>query len=185
MKWYEPDEDSYTFLDVLEEENIKNKLVVDLGTSTGVLSTPLKDCLVVGIDKNRLALVEQKRIRKSPNLVVGDLLGSINQKVVDILLFNPPYVLDSSDPIIGGGVLGREIIDKFIEQVEVNLFYLLVIKANRPEEVIEKIEKKKYVVEVKKVRKILGETIIILKCTKVSICTKQVYGQEKRRSHPF
>lgn len=165
MKWYEPDEDSFTFLDVLEEENISHKLVVDLGISTGVLGDALKDCLVVGIDKNRLALVEQKRTRKSPNLIVGDFLGSINQKMVDILLFNPPYVLDSRDPIIGGGVDGREVIDEFIKQVEVGMFYLLVIKANKPEEVIKKIEEKDYLVEIKRVRKILGETIIILKCT--------------------
>ncbi|KAF9764469.1 putative protein methyltransferase MJ0928, partial [Nosema granulosis] len=139
IKWYEPDEDSYTLLDVLDSENISNKLIIDLGTSTGFLSQNLsKKNLVIGVDTNRLALEQQNTV--SNNLVVANLLKSINQKNIDIIIFNPPYVLDSLDPIIGGGVLGREVIDEFINQVEVSLFYLLVIKANRPEEVKKLIE---------------------------------------------
>ncbi|EOB14114.1 N6 adenine specific dna methylase [Nosema bombycis CQ1] len=165
--WYDLNEDSYTFIDLLKEENIKNKIIIDLGTSTGVLSEALKGNLVIGVDLNRKALEEQQRLRRNPNLIRGDLLKSVNQGRVDIIIFNPPYVVDSLDPIIGGGPLGRIVIDKFIKEIEVDLFYLLVIKANRPEEVVKGIEEKGYKTKIMKIRRILGETIIIIKGEKL------------------
>lgn len=63
-------------------------------------------------------------------------------------------------------VYGREIIDEFINQVNVKMFYLLVIEANKYKEVIANIKNKGYIVEIKRIRRILGETIIILKCLK-------------------
>jgi release factor glutamine methyltransferase len=84
--WYDPNEDSYTFIDLLKEENIKNKIIIDLGTSTGVLSEVLKDNLVIGVDLNRKALEEQQRLRRNPNLIRGDLLKSVNQRSIDIVI---------------------------------------------------------------------------------------------------
>lgn len=158
--WYSPDEDSYTLVDVLQEENIQNSLVIDLGTSTGFITNSLdKSNVIIGSDLNLKALKKQKE----GNLVRMDLLNCIRQDLIDIIIFNPPYVLNSNCSIIGGGVDGCAIINRFIKEIECNIFYLLVIEANKPKEIIKKIEAKGYTVQIKKIRKILGETIFILK----------------------
>lgn len=166
MDWYDPGEDSYTFLDVLENENIKNKIIIDLGCSTGILSDLLKkDNFVISIDLNIKALLEynHKDNYKNNNLIQMDLLSSINQNKIDIVVFNPPYVPDFDCKILGGGISGREVIDEFINNLEIKCFYLLVIEANKPVEIIENLQKKKYYCSVLKIRKVIGETIIIIK----------------------
>lgn len=160
MDWYEPGEDSYTLYDVLKNENIENKVVVDLGCSTGIL-TDLLDVrnFVLSIDLNTSALLQLK----GKNALRTDLLKGINQEKIDIVVFNPPYVPDFDCPILGGGLNGREVIDRFVDSVTVKCFYLLVIEANKPLEIMHNIRLKGYSVNVLKIRKVVGETIIILK----------------------
>lgn len=161
MDWYEPGEDSYTFYDILKNENLKDKTILDLGCSTGILTDLLEASnFVISVDLNIKALLE---MNKEKNMIRGDLLKGINQKKVEIIVFNPPYVPDFDCPILGGGLNGREVIDRFVKEIEVKKFYLLVIEANKPLEIIENIRKKGYKVEVIKIRKVVGETIIILR----------------------
>jgi len=161
-EWYEPGEDSYTLYDVLKAENIKDRVVVDLGSSTGVLTDMLAESnLVLSIDLNTAALrqiFEQNPIRT-------DLLNGINQERIDVVVFNPPYVPDFDCPILGGGTNGRATIDRFIATVTVALFYLLIIEANNPLDVIRLIRERGYTVEVLKIRRVVGETIIVLKAS--------------------
>ncbi|ADM11661.1 N6 adenine specific DNA methylase [Encephalitozoon intestinalis ATCC 50506] len=160
MDWYEPGEDTYTLMDVLEEEDLEMKVILDLGTSTGIIAEHLeKKNTVLSSDINIKALQNHR----GGNLVRADLLHAINQQHVDIVVFNPPYVLDSDDPVIGGGHLGREVIDRFISLLEIGIVYLLVIQANKPSEVMKLLEEKGYKTKILRVRKILGETIYIIK----------------------
>lgn len=163
MDWYEPGEDSYTLYDVLNNENITGKIVVDLGCSTGIL-TDLLDAnnFVISIDLNRKALEQLKE----KNAIQTDLLKGINQKKIDVIVFNPPYVPDFKCPILGGGVNGRDVIDRFVNEVEIELVYLLIIEANKPLEVVTNLREKGYQVDVLMIRKVIGETIIILKALK-------------------
>ncbi len=169
MDWYEPGEDSFTLLDVLKSENIKNKVVVDLGCSTGILSEFLKaENFVLSLDLNLTALLEyQNNSSYSTNLIKMDLLDGINQEKIDIVVFNPPYVSDFDCKILGGGEYGRDVIDKFVNDIDVKCFYLLVIEANKPLEILKNIQLKKYTVSVLKIRKVIGETLIIFKATKI------------------
>lgn len=166
LDWYEPDEDSFTLLDALAAENIRGQVVVDLGCSTGFLSVPLSaHNTVISVDLNEQALLHFSGDDRA-GLVRSDLLDGINQEAVDAVVFNPPYVPDYDCPILGGGVRGREVIDRFIGQAVVRTVYLLVIEANGPREVIGRLEGRGYAVQVLRVREILGETVIILKGTK-------------------
>lgn len=166
MDWYEPDEDTYTLIDSIRSENIKGKTVVDLGCSTGAITAVLEhENLVIPIDLNAKAL--EQISDKSP--IRSDLLSGINQDKIDICIFNPPYVPDFECPILGGGIHGREVIDRFIADINTKVFYLLIIEANRPLEVIENIRMRGYLVSVLNVRKIVGETVIILKSVKTQI----------------
>ncbi|AFM98429.1 putative HemK-like methylase [Encephalitozoon hellem ATCC 50504] len=160
MDWYDPGEDTYTLMDVIEKEELEMRVVLDLGTSTGVLTDLLKRRnTVVSTDLNIKALQNHS----GGNLVRADLLDSINQQSLDVIVFNPPYVPDTDDPIIGGGYLGRRIIDRFVSLVSVRVVYLLVIEANRPKEVILLLNGRGYRTKILNVRKILGETIYIIK----------------------
>lgn len=163
MEWYEPGEDSYAIYDVLMSENIQNKTIVDLGCSTGFLTDLLcTSNFVISVDLNTAALEQMK----GKNPVRTDLLNGINQSQIDIVVFNPPYVPDFDCPVLGGGRYGRETIDRFIESVTVKLFYLLVIEANKPLEILRNIREKGYVVDVLKIRRVVGETIIVLKAVR-------------------
>lgn len=160
MDWYQPDEDTYTLIDVLRAENVERKVVLDLGTSTGVIAELLgKRNTVVSTDLNSKAL----RNHRGGNLVRADLLYGIDQGALDVVVFNPPYVPDSDDPVIGGGPLGRVVIDRFVKAVDIGTVYLLVIEANRPSEVTELLEARGYKTRILKVRRILGETIYVIK----------------------
>lgn len=160
VDWYEPDEDTYTLIDVLKEEKLENKVIVDLGTSTGIITESLKKRnTLISVDLNIKALYNHR----GGNLVRADLLCSIDQDSVDLIVFNPPYVPDTDDPIIGGGPHGREVIDKFINIVSAKTFYLLVIEANNPREIVNVLRARGYEVEILKRRKILGETIYIIR----------------------
>lgn len=163
MDWYEPDEDTYTLIDAIKEENIVGEVVLDLGCSIGAITDILEPTnFVISSDLNLKALEQHT----NKNSVCANLLNGINQQKIAVCIFNPPYVPDFDCPILGGGVYGREIIDKFVETVEIKKFYLLVIEANKPQEVFENIKRKGYNVQVLKIRKIVGETIIIFKAIK-------------------
>lgn len=163
MEWYEPGEDTYTLIDLLESEEIRDRVVVDLGCSTGAITRVLEHTnLVISMDLNATAL----RQLHGHTAVRADLLSGINQARIDVVVFNPPYVPDFDCPILGGGPFGREVIDRFVADVSVCLVYLLVIEANKPWEVAEALEGRGYSVAVVKMRRIIGETIVILKATK-------------------
>ncbi|XP_034033097.1 methyltransferase N6AMT1-like isoform X2 [Thalassophryne amazonica] len=81
------------------------------------------------------------------DLVMG-LLPRLNGKV-DVLIFNPPYVVTPSDEVRStgiqaawaGGRRGREVTDRFLPVVSQllspeGLFYLITIAENDPEEII-------------------------------------------------
>lgn len=167
MDWYEPGEDSYAFLDILKKENIMNKIVVDLGCSTGLLTEYLKNKnFVVSADLNSKALIEYRKISNNANLIQMNLLEGINHHKVDVVVFNAPYVPDFDCTILGGGSKGQDVILRFISAIEIKIIYLLVIEANEPYLIIREIESRNYKCSILKVKRVLGETIIILKCIK-------------------
>eukprot|EP00128_Syssomonas_multiformis_P015843 Colp12_sorted_trinity150504_noHs@29150 len=83
--------------------------------------------------------------------VLSDLLSGCKlHKKVDVLLFNPPYVVTPSEEVgsLGieaawaGGIDGREVIDRLLPKVDdlvspTGCFYMVVIKENRPAEIME------------------------------------------------
>ncbi|KAI5151395.1 release factor glutamine methyltransferase [Enteropsectra breve] len=164
MDWYEPGEDTYTLLDVICAECLEDKVILDLGCSTGEISYSLcKNNVVISLDLNAKALAQMPRM----NTIRSDLLSGIRQSAIDVCIFNPPYVPDFDCPILGGGHRGREVIDRFIATVSIRIVYLLIIEANEPREVIANFAARGYHVTIAKVRKVLGETIVILKGVRI------------------
>ena len=131
---YEPAEDSFLFAENLPVE--RSGRIVDVGTGCGILAiVAAKNAeRVLAVDINphaiRCALRNAKLngVIDKMDFVQGDLLGAVNAYgKFDLILFNAPYL-----PVEGrdgswlscswsGGKSGREVIDRFIDQVPEHL----------------------------------------------------------------
>ncbi|XP_063705957.1 methyltransferase N6AMT1 [Culicoides brevitarsis] len=206
---YEPSEDSFLLLDALEKdmEVIRaNKPLVcaELGSGSGIIITALSKlvesnshCIAVDISKIACGVTKRTAIANKTHVdcLNMNLLSSIKDHSVDLLVFNPPYVpsrLDkdteerqleqesvgaSSDNLIrtwAGGVNGREVIDKVVEEIDRVLaphgtFYLLLLKENKPNEIIGDLKKRQFRAEIFMERRIIGEHLVILKIVKAGL----------------
>lgn len=107
-----------------------------------------------------------------------------NNSCIDLLIFNPPYVLTNHDDefqifqnsdIIkswSGGIDGCIITNKVIENLKnilslKGVFYLLLLKENKPNEIMEKL-KDEFNAIILMQRRIPGEHLFILKITRKS-----------------
>ncbi len=122
---YRPREDTKLMAKAVEEHAFGR--VLDMGTGTGALGivAAKNGCDVTFADKNASA-VECAKSNAELNgaagkFVVSDLFASIRGRF-DTVIFNPPYLLSSSVPSdpglaqLEGGVHGREIIDRFLDE---------------------------------------------------------------------
>ena len=143
-------------------KSLKPTICLEVGSGSGIVLTGLAKCLGSGcayfsIDINpHAAQVTRKTACK--NLVclevvncdlVGPILPQIKNKV-DVLVFNPPYVptdeneIDPLSPIAlswAGGYRGRTVMDRLFPLVPqimspYGVFYLLIVKENDEEDVL-------------------------------------------------
>lgn len=187
-KVYEPAEDSFLFLDMLEKdaphihsifknEDIKSShstttqtlpaIVLEIGTGSGIVSSfvqqnilPKSEGLYLTTDLNihacRASLDTSKEnggCNYMDTLRVS-LADSIRPHLIDLLLFNPPYVPDEIVPQIPktdddyewldlallGGVDGMEITWKLLNDLDTilspkGMAYIIFCKRNKPEQV--------------------------------------------------
>lgn len=163
---YEPAEDSFLLIDALEKDadrlqRMSPCVCLEVGSGSGVVSAFLASvvgpsALYICTDVNPAAAqctaetASCNRVSLQP--LITDLADSLLPQLcgkVDILLFNPPYVVTPSEEVgsIGieaawaGGERGREVTDRFLPAVvqllsDKGLFYLITIAENDPEEII-------------------------------------------------
>jgi len=131
---YEPAEDSFLFAENLPVE--RSRTIVDVGTGCGILAIAAAKNAerVVAVDLNPYAIHCALRNAKlngvigKMDFIQGDLLGAVTQyEKFDLILFNAPYLpVESRDESWlsfswSGGKSGREVIDRFIDQVPEHL----------------------------------------------------------------
>ncbi|XP_063322711.1 methyltransferase N6AMT1 [Pelmatolapia mariae] len=163
---YEPAEDSFLLIDALEKDadrlqRMSPCVCLEVGSGSGVVSAFLASvvgpsALYICTDVNPAAAqctaetASCNRVSLQP--VITDLADSLLPQLcgkVDILLFNPPYVVTPSEEVgstgieaaWAGGERGREVTDRFLPAVvqllsDKGLFYLITIAENDPEEII-------------------------------------------------
>ncbi|KAM9313214.1 methyltransferase N6AMT1 [Gastrophryne carolinensis] len=194
---YEPAEDTFLLLDALEADGAqlssRVQLCLEIGGGSGLVSAfaasiigPRAYYMCTDINPQAAAcMLETARLnRVLLEPVITDLVCGLLprlQEQVDLLLFNPPYVVTPSEEVgshgleaaWAGGKNGREVMDRFFPLVPEllspkGLFYLLVLKENNPDEIMEKL--KSYGLQGSKVlsRQAGREHLTILKFCRIS-----------------
>lgn len=202
-KVYEPAEDTFLLLDAIEDDLeylncIKPEICVEIGSGSGIIITAISkqfpNAMCLSTDINPYACNTTKRTafrnKTSVEPIRTNFLDNIKFNLVDLLLFNPPYVVTTDgelnhqeknfDPKTtnnnliyswAGGVDGRRVIDALIDKLDtilspVGVFFLLVLKENNPRDIIGKLEKCYFHATIFKERRIPGEHLFILKITR-------------------
>ena len=97
---YEPAEDSYLFVNHIP--NLKGN-ILEIGCGTGLIgiSLALKGNKVTAVDINPLAVEAAKSNAKSNNVdlevVEGDMFSSLEGRIFDAIVCNPPYLPNKED----------------------------------------------------------------------------------------
>ncbi|MFP4141857.1 MAG: HemK2/MTQ2 family protein methyltransferase [Candidatus Natronoplasma sp.] len=121
---YEPSEDTYLILEILELDDDED--VLELGCGTGVISLycSSKGCNVLSVDKDMKALKNTEKNAKKNDIDISvqksDLFSNIAKQDWDTIIFNPPYLPEKKDlpkdERWDGGEKGDEIIVKFLKR---------------------------------------------------------------------
>ncbi|KAJ2234734.1 HemK methyltransferase member 2 [Coemansia sp. RSA 1722] len=170
---YEPAEDTYLLLDALENDRTeiqrqRPSVCVEIGSGSGCVSAFLGQvldpypALVLSTDINPAATeaTRQTTTNTSSAAVFEQCRTRFVQALVprlcrciDLLMFNPPYVVTPSEEIDitqeasawAGGTHGREVLDILLPQIPQLLapggrFYLVAIEENKPQEIMDYLE---------------------------------------------
>ena len=126
---YEPAEDSLLLKEQIRQYAKGKKLVLDMGTGTGVQAAEAAEYAqkVIAVDVNPEAVEYCKKLIKKDNLEFrqSDLFSAIQKdEKFDLIIFNPPYLpLDKDEPedsqlATTGGKKGYEVIERFISKAK-------------------------------------------------------------------
>ncbi|CAG8515352.1 10063_t:CDS:2 [Ambispora leptoticha] len=162
---YEPAEDTFLLMDALEKDVdlIKEQVKPSICLEIGILTSPLIIvilCTDINPYASQITLKTGKQNAIHLDPILTDLASGLLPRLrhsVDILCFNPPYVVTPSEDVNSpsaiekawaGGIDGREVIDRTLPLVDEllsarGIFYLLVISENKPDD-IRKIMQERY-----------------------------------------
>lgn len=186
---YEPAEDTFLLIDALEKElkflKIKNPLYcLEIGSGSGVVITALgmtlPNSLFFCTDVNFKACLMSKSTAVNNKVSLEcanmNLATCFKNKIFDIVIFNPPYVVTESEECMSndieaswaGGIKGREVTDKLLDLIpkiltDEGILYLLLIEENIPEEVKQIMLYKGYKSELIIKRRVKNENQLVFK----------------------
>ncbi|XP_034474538.1 methyltransferase N6AMT1 [Drosophila innubila] len=205
---YAPAEDSFLLLDALEADlefldTLQPRLCLEIGSGSGVIITALAkrfahSALCLATDLNPRACDATKRTaihNATLDSIRCNLADAIRKRSVDLLLFNPPYVVTSDEELQSqlltdcqtvtgtpatqrhlvhswaGGRDGRRVTDILLGQLDEILspngvLYLLLLRENKPDEIIEQLIQSHFKAVKYMERRIPGEYLYILKVTR-------------------
>ena len=179
MGLYQPAEDSYLLLEVLEKYlkkiKTKNIRILDMGTGTGIQADTCKrlgfsNILTSDIDKNAVEYVRKNGFES----VQSDLFKKIKKEKFDLIIFNPPYLpKDTLEPkesrlATTAGKEGYELIVEFLKQAKsylskTGVILLLFSSLSRPEIIKKQSKELGYKLKLQAKQKLFFEHLFVYK----------------------
>ncbi|KAF9282437.1 HemK methyltransferase member 2 [Mortierella alpina] len=190
---YEPAEDTFLFLDAFEDEvpflkELKPTISLEIGSGSGCVTAFVGKILgesncYINPRAARATLGTAKQNQLSVDVIETHLVDALLPRLegqIDLVYFNPPYVLTPSEEVgsrsveaaWAGGIDGREVIDEFLPYVKrllstKGVFYMVVVNENKPDEIREIMKQDGFDSSVVRTRLAGREKLFILKFTRV------------------
>ena len=182
---YIPSDDTFLLAENLEIK--KGQSVLEIGTGSGLVSMYASlltdDVTATDINFNALELAEKNfklNNIETINLEFGDLFEPVKDKKFDVILFNTPYLPTDSDDIINddlnyafdGGLDGRKVIDRFINEVSNHLndkgiVQIIQSSLSNNDRTLDMFDSKGFVAEIAKSESFFFEEIVLINAYKI------------------
>lgn len=167
---YEPSDDTFALVDAFEEDaatwsSFHPAVTVELGSGSGFVITSVALVLQqLGIRSSLTAIDISEAAARATcatlsahavsgvDVLLGDRFSCLEKRLhrgIDLLLFNPPYVVTPDDEVDQGGIMaawaggkdGRVVIDRVLADLDAVLsssgrMYMIAIQQNRPQQIL-------------------------------------------------
>ena len=182
---YIPSDDTFLLAENLE---IKEGMsVLEIGTGSGLVSMYASlltdDVTATDINYNALELAEKNFKLNNIDTVkleFGDMFEPVKDKKFDIILFNTPYLPTDSDDVIDddlnyafdGGLNGRKVIDRFINEVSNHLndkgiVQMIQSSLSDNDRTLDMFDRNGFVAEIAESEKFFFEEIVLINAYKI------------------
>ena len=182
---YIPSDDTFLLAENLEIK--KGQSVLEIGTGSGLVSMYASlltdDVTATDINYNALELAEKNfKLNNigTIKLAFGDLFEPVKDRKFDVILFNTPYLPTDSDDIINddlnyafdGGLDGRKVIDRFINQVSNHLndkgiVQIIQSSLSDNDRTLDMFDRNGFVAEIAESEKFFFEEIVLINAYKI------------------
>ena len=182
---YIPSDDTFLLAENLEIK--EGQSVLEIGTGSGLVSMYASlltdDVTATDINYNALELAEKNfKLNNigTIKLEFGDLFEPVKDKKFDVILFNTPYLPTDSDDIINddlnyafdGGLDGRKVIDRFINQVSNHLndkgiVQIIQSSLSDNDRTLDMFDRNGFVAEIAESEKFFFEEIVLINAYKI------------------
>ena len=182
---YIPSDDTFLLAENLEIK--EEQSVLEIGTGSGLVSMYASlltdDITATDINFNALELAEKNFKLNNINsikLEFGDMFEPVKDKKFDVILFNTPYLPTDSDDIIDddlnyafdGGLNGRKVIDRFINEVSNHLndkgiVQIIQSSLSDNDRTLDMFDRNGFVAEIAESEKFFFEEIVLINVYKI------------------
>lgn len=182
---YIPSDDTFLLAENLEIK--EGQSVLEIGTGSGLVSMYASlltdDVTATDINYNALELAEKNFKLNNINTIkleFGDLFEPVKDKKFDVILFNTPYLPTDSDDIINddlnyafdGGLDGRKVIDRFINEVSNHLndkgiVQIIQSSLSDNDRTLDMFDRNGFVAEIAESEKFFFEEIVLINAYKI------------------
>ena len=182
---YIPSDDTFLLAENLEIR--EGQRVLEIGTGSGLISMYASlltdDVTATDINYNALELAERNFKLNNIDTIrleFGDMFEPVKDKKFDVILFNTPYLPTDSDDIIDddlnyafdGGLNGRKVIDRFINEVSNHLndkgiVQMIQSSLSDNDRTLDMFDRNGFVAEIAESEKFFFEEIVLINAYKI------------------
>ena len=182
---YIPSDDTFLLAENLEIK--EGQSVLEIGTGSGLVSMYASlltdDVTATDINYNALELAEKNFKLNNIDTIkleFGDMFEPVKDKKFDVILFNTPYLPTDSDDIIDddlnyafdGGLNGRKVIDRFINEVSNHLndkgiVQMIQSSLSDNDRTLDMFDRNGFVAEIAESEKFFFEEIVLINAYKI------------------